>query len=74
LPVYVGRKLYRVPVCPMKTPAQLFSRRVAQAATSNLAGPFVGALDAVQSRTRGELRRQKARKKGNEAGRVCSSV
>ncbi|MBX9686054.1 MAG: hypothetical protein K2X27_05090 [Candidatus Obscuribacterales bacterium] len=73
LPVRLGNKLYRVPIRPMKTPAQLFSRRVAQGATSNIAGPFVGAFDAIQSRARGEIRERKAKKNGNAAGQLLAA-
>jgi hypothetical protein len=73
LPVRLGNKLYRVPIRTTKTPAQMFSRRVAQGATSNIAGPFVGALDAVQSRFRGEARAHKAKKNGTAPGQLLAA-
>jgi hypothetical protein len=51
----------------------MFSRRVAQGATSNIAGPFVGALDAVQSRFRGEARAHKAKKNGTAPGQLLAA-
>ena len=70
VPVYTT---YRVPIRPMKTPAQLFSRRVAQGATSNIAGPAVGVLDALQSRVRGELRDRNAKKAGTAPGQILAA-
>jgi hypothetical protein len=72
LPVYLGGKLYKVPIRPIKTPSQMFSRRVAQAATTYLPGPLVGGLDSVQGRLRGELRKRKAEKSGNSAGQILA--
>lgn len=73
LPVRLGNKVYRVPIRTTKTPAQMFSRRVAQGATSNIPGPFVGALDAVQSRFRGETRAHKAKKNGTAPGQLLAA-
>ncbi len=72
LPVKLGQRVYRVPIRPMKTPAQLFSRRVAQGATSNIAGPAVGAIDALQSRVRGEIRAHNAKKNGTAPGQILA--
>lgn len=73
LPVRLGNKIYRVPIRPMKTPAQLFSRRVAQGATTFIPGPAVGALDALQSRVRGEIRERKAKSNGTSAGQMLAA-
>ena len=72
LPVKLGTTTYRVPIRPMKTPAQLFGRRVAQGATTFIPGPAVGALDALQSRVRGEMRERDAKSKGKAAGQVLA--
>ncbi len=73
LAVRLGNQTFRVPVRATKTPAQMFGRRVAQGATSNIAGPFVGALDAIQSRFRGELRVRKAKREGNSPGQILAA-
>ena len=72
LPVKLGKTVYKVPIRPMKTPAQLFSRRVAQGATTFIPGPAVGALDALQSRVRGEMRERKAKANGKAPGQLLA--
>lgn len=44
-----------VPVKPLKTPAQLFAKRVAQGSTSYIPGTSLWILDTLQARLRGEL-------------------
>jgi hypothetical protein len=62
IPVQVGNQTVRVPIPVAKTSAQMFSRRVAQAATTFIPGPAVGALDALQSRVRGQRKVNRAKK------------
>lgn len=72
LPVRLGKRIYRVPIRPMKTPAQLFSRRVAQGATTFIPGPAIGALDALQARVRGELKERHAKAAGTAPGQILA--
>lgn len=72
LPVKLGKTVYKVPIRPMKTPGQLFSRRVAQGATTFIPGPAVGALDALQSRVRGEVRERNAKANGKASGQLLA--
>lgn len=73
VPVVVGRQTFRAPVRTFKTPAQLFSKRVAQGATCQVVGSGIAALDVLQSRIRGELRVRDAKSKGHSAGQIMST-
>lgn len=56
LPVKFGGKTVQVPVGKKPlSPSQLFSKRVAQGATTYIPGTSLWILDTVQSRTRGEM-------------------
>lgn len=72
LPVKLGKTVFQVPIRPMKTPAQLFGRRVAQGATTFIPGPATAILDTLQARARGELRERNAKSKGTAAGQILA--
>lgn len=73
VPVRFGGRTFRAPVRPPKTPAQMFSRRVAQGATCQVAGSSIGILDVLQSRVRGEMRANNAKKSGTGPGHFIAN-
>lgn len=73
IPVVFGRRTFRVPIRPPKTPAQMFSRRVAQGATCQVVGSGLAALDVLQARARGEIRAREAKARGNSPSQFIAT-
>lgn len=73
VPIRINGRIFRVTPRPPKTPAQMFSRRLAQGATCQVVGASLGALDVLQSRVRGEIRAHNAVKAGKAPGQILAS-
>ena len=70
VPLKFGGVSRKVPLPKPKGSNELFSKRVAQAATTFVPGPALGLVDTLQNRVRSELSAYELRRKGGSPGQA----